>query len=316
MRFSLVLATVGRTTEISAFLAALDAQSYRLFELIVVDQNDDDRLGAPLEPYRARFPLYHLRCGRGLSRARNVGLDRVSGEIVAFPDDDCTYPPDLLERVVHILSEDTTCSGVIGKVVDSDGHPTAGRPGRKSGRTNRWNVWRCGTSASIFLKRNAVQAAGRFDEHLGTGSSTPFASAEETDYLLRLMARGFEFRYDPSIAIEHPPYGDPTAATRHHRARAYGRGMGRVLRQHDYPLWFVVYQWLRALGGTGASLVRLQPARARCYAASLQGRIEGWLAAGAPVKTVPRRAPLPAAAIGHSLPVPASRASDEAIVSP
>ncbi len=40
-----------------------------------------------------------LRSPRGLSRARNEALPRLEADVVAFPDDDCEYPDDLLERV-------------------------------------------------------------------------------------------------------------------------------------------------------------------------------------------------------------------------
>lgn len=36
---------------------------------------------------------------KGLSLARNIGLKYVKGDIVAFPDDDCEYPADLLKEV-------------------------------------------------------------------------------------------------------------------------------------------------------------------------------------------------------------------------
>ncbi|MGA8056526.1 MAG: glycosyltransferase family A protein, partial [Burkholderiales bacterium] len=74
LRLSLVLATVGRTDEAARFLASLDRQGVGDIELVVVDQNEDDRLVPLLAPYRDRFTVRHLRSAPGLSRARNVGL--------------------------------------------------------------------------------------------------------------------------------------------------------------------------------------------------------------------------------------------------
>ena len=91
MKFSLILATLNRTGEVDYLLKTLDRQTYRNFELIVVDQNADDRLVPLLAPYQANFPILHLQSAKGLSRARNVALEHVSGDIVAFPDDDCAY---------------------------------------------------------------------------------------------------------------------------------------------------------------------------------------------------------------------------------
>ncbi len=53
--FSLIVATLGRTDELIAFLESLVAQSERNFEVIVVDQNPDERL----EPVIATIGSYH-----------------------------------------------------------------------------------------------------------------------------------------------------------------------------------------------------------------------------------------------------------------
>src|ERR1700687_2188783 len=84
-KFSLVLATVGRTSELERFLMHLNRQSYRKLELILVDQNPDDRLIPLVTTYRECFPVIHCRSAIGLSRARNVGLAHAAGDILAFP---------------------------------------------------------------------------------------------------------------------------------------------------------------------------------------------------------------------------------------
>src|SRR6202049_5317096 len=81
MSFSLILSTVGRTEEPARFLRPLDLQTYRHFELIVVDQNPGAILDPLVRQYRDRFPLLHLRSECGLSRARHAGLLHASGEM-------------------------------------------------------------------------------------------------------------------------------------------------------------------------------------------------------------------------------------------
>ena len=97
---SLVVATVDRVAELERLLASLEAQSFQDFEVLVVDQNEDERL-APVMARHPRLRLSHLRSERGVSRARNVGLRAAQGEIVAIPDDDCWYPENLLASVAE-----------------------------------------------------------------------------------------------------------------------------------------------------------------------------------------------------------------------
>ena len=100
VKISLVLATKNRVKEVTNFVQSRAQQQSANFELIVVDQNKDDRVKANLIQPKFPFPILHLRSEPGLSRARNVGIAFATGDIIAFPDDDCWYPADLLSRVV------------------------------------------------------------------------------------------------------------------------------------------------------------------------------------------------------------------------
>jgi glycosyltransferase involved in cell wall biosynthesis/trans-aconitate methyltransferase len=274
--FSLVLATLGRTAELANFLVHLDRQSHRSFELVVVDQNPDRRLEAVLAPFRERFSLLHLKSTPGLSRARNVGLGRISGSVVAFPDDDCWYDPETLAQVSQLFFQHPEWDGVSG------GCRTPG--GRwdfldeDSGFLDKASVWRRAVSIGVFLRRPVVAKVGEFDERLGCGAASGFASGEETDYLLRAIEQGSRVYYEPSLLVNHPALDLVYDRVSIEQCYRYGRGTGFVLRKHRYPAWYAGKMFSRALGGAAISLAQFDLPRARYYCSRLRGRFSGWCA--------------------------------------
>jgi glycosyltransferase involved in cell wall biosynthesis len=276
MRFSLILATVTRTTELERFLRSLEAQSRQDFELVVVDQNEDDRLTPILDRFSSIFPVRHLRSERGLSLARNVGLEKICGEIIAFPDDDCWYPENLLDSVSQFFDTNLEWGGLTGRCTDELGRISMGRFDKRPGEVTYYNLWRRLTSFTIFLKSDAVAKCGRFDETLGVGSGTPWGAAEEMDFVLRGLERGIRVYYDPNLIVYHPltvERYDEKASERH---SSYSRGIGRVLALHSYPLWYVGWYLIRPLGGAIIFLT-WNPKRARYHYQGFWGRYVGWL---------------------------------------
>ncbi len=270
------MATLERTRKIERFLASLDAQSYRDFELIVVDQNPDDRLALLLKPYRKQFPIIYLRSAPGLSLARNIGLSRGAGEVVGFPDDDCWYSPHFLDRIARFLKEHPRAAGISGRVADADGSSDA-RFDPAPGSIDLANAWQRTSSVSLFVRKRVVETVGGFDETLGVGAETPWRGAEDIDYALRAVRAGFEIRYDPDLIVFHPNllrYGYRKMAG---RAHAYGAGIGRVWRKHDYPIRLVAYYLLRPLGGTVLSVMTGRRDKANYHWSAFRGRLNGWL---------------------------------------
>ena len=107
-RFSLIVPTLGRTAEAQKLFASLVQQKRTDLELIVVDQNDDDRLTPLLHSLPPSLRVVHLKQSeKNVSLARNAGMDAATGEILAFPDDDCWYPEGLLDRVDTWFRENT-----------------------------------------------------------------------------------------------------------------------------------------------------------------------------------------------------------------
>ena len=247
----------------------------RRFEERVVDRLRG--LEPLIREYRDRFSLLRLRSERGLSRARNVGLQHFSGDVVAFPDDDCWYAPDTLEKMARAFCENSICDGFTGRGVDDSRPADYVFFSRRSGWVNKKNVWRCCTSISIFLRSRVIRAIGPFDESLGAGSQHGRQAAEEGDYLIRAIESGFRIYYCVDLCILHP-YPVPTYSRDvNKKGYGYSVGFGHVLRKYRYPFSFVCYQWLRALGGAVVSLLTLNFAKSRYHLAVLRGRILGWL---------------------------------------
>ena len=257
MTFDLVVATVGRDLELGHLLASLDAQTHRDFRILLVDQNDDDRLDAVLAQH-AELRIERLRSAPGLSRARNAALPRLAADVVAFPDDDCIYTPDLLERVASRFATEASLDGLTGR------EPTWTTGGAA---LTRANLWKRAISFTIFLRRGIVDRVGEFDESLGLPSS----SGEEFDYLIRALDAGARIEYDPSLVVAHEQKPDADA----YGARE-GASLGYLLRKHGYPLRTVTRMLVRPVGGVAVALARGDRRRARFQLDTLRGRINGY----------------------------------------
>lgn len=269
--------TLGRTVEPELFLASLRAQVVQDFELIAVDQNPDERLSPLLAPPAERFPILHLRApAGGVSQARNTGLQHAGGDVLAFPDDDCRYPPDLLGRVSEFFVQHPRTGGLAGRLVDEDGDSCILNFDRESGPIDKTNVWNRSIEATVFVRRESIRGQ-LFDEELGKGAGTPWGSGEGTDFVLWLLGRGVSLHYDPTMTVIHPrpkPLYDAAALS---RAYEYGRGKGRVLRKHKYPLRSKIGHLLVPLGNLALAALRLNPLKARYHWKVFKGRLEGML---------------------------------------
>jgi glycosyltransferase involved in cell wall biosynthesis len=274
-RISLILATIGREDPVEHFLRSVMAQGYPNLEILIADQNGDDRLTPIIIALGAHIHIRHLRTPLGLSRSRNAALRHVTGEIVAFPDDDAVYPADLLHSVARNFRRYPGIGGLVGcPVSEVTGHRFRGFAGRPMDLTTH-NVWWLASSVGLFLRTELTEIVGDFDETLGLGSGTPWGAGEDRDYPLRALDLGARLRYDPALQIRHPD-GD---YSNHRRAYLYGGGLGRVLRKRSAGAAVVLrVVVVRPIGGIVVSLLQGRWAAARFYAQSLRGRIKGWRA--------------------------------------
>ncbi len=274
---SLVVGTINRVQEVDRLFASLAKQHNSEFEVILVDQNQDDRLVALVAYYRSFFSINHLRSLPGLSRSRNIGLLQCRGDFIAFPDDDCWYPEDAIDRVIAAFRAAADVDIVCGRTLDKDGAESLGKFQKFSSEITRSNVWRTHNSSTLFVRACALQGIYNFDESLGLGAKSQFQSGEETDLLLQLLQRGKRAQFCRDLIIRHDQMIE-TVSVMLKRAKLYSPGFGRVLRKHNFGFPYLIYRLVLTCGGALLALLRMNPAQARYKIIWAFGTIQGYFA--------------------------------------
>jgi glycosyltransferase involved in cell wall biosynthesis len=223
--FSLIMGTLGRDQEIQDFISSLIKQTYDEFELIIVDQNQDDRVDKVLAKMQPNINIQHIKTSeKGLSKARNIGLTYAQGKFIAFPDDDCLYPENLLEMVKEKL-DNPNLDGLTCISKDNNNKPSNTKWAKSSRRVNSYNLFKCAISYTIFLKSTCTRGI-TFNEQLGVGA--PFGSTEESDYLLNVIKKGETIQYFPEMYVIHPDKPN----TDIERISHYAPGQGAFYKIH------------------------------------------------------------------------------------
>lgn len=164
------------------------AQTFRDFELVVVNDGSTDATAEILAGYGAKL-LAVTRPNGGLSSARNAGIRAARGTYVAFLDADDWWLPGKLERQVSWMEEhpETLFCSTAARVVNPQGQvigewrcpPYAGTTLEAIFARNGHVA---GSGSAVLARREALFACGGFDEGL--------RSLEDVDMWMRLAARG------------------------------------------------------------------------------------------------------------------------------
>ena len=259
LKFSLVVATKGRTLELAQLLRSIDRQVYGAFEVIVIDQNDDERLDEIIKASNSRDKIRRVKCSPGLSRAKNVGLRMAVGDVVAFPDDDCWYQPRLLSDIAVYFAQYQMLDILSITSRDANGRLSGNRWPLSPCEITQLNVFRTSVSYSYFVRLPRLKRQIYFDEKLGLASGSGYEASEDTDFVIEAMKIGARARFDKTLYVGHPRKDVRKGNISPKRFYSYGVGMGYVQRKHGLLLLFVLF--------VGYDLVRAALAKAAGKAA-------------------------------------------------
>jgi glycosyltransferase involved in cell wall biosynthesis len=283
MKVSLILATLGRDLELADFLKFLVNQTYKNFELIIIDQNKDGKIDAVVELFKDCFDMKHVKVDfTGNARARDYGIGFVQGRVVAFPDDDCAYDKDVLKKVVAEFKRRPNLSILVTGSYDfSSSRFSIGVNSHKAQYFSRFNMM--GVEFTQFFDRKRIDGKQFYLDHdFGIGSK--YSGGEGFELLYRLLRAGNTAFYIPEIKIYHPDKDHYKLGTG--RMLMYSTGVGAYIRkfanQHDvFMLYYIVRKMFVApLVKMLLALVLLNPKKLAYSFYNLVGVWRGFLAYG------------------------------------
>jgi len=213
---SVVVCSYNGARTLGACLRGLLALDYAAYEVIVVDDGSTDATAAIAREYGVRVISTE---NRGLSSARNTGMQEARGEIVAYIDDDCIPDPRWL-RYLAAAFMGSDHAGIGGPNIppDDDG-PVAGCVANAPGGPihvlldDRQAEHIPGCNAAF--RKDRLEAVGGFDPRFR-------AAGDDVDLCWRMLDAGWTLGFSPAAVVWH---------RRRSSVRAYWRqqvGYGRA----------------------------------------------------------------------------------------
>jgi glycosyltransferase involved in cell wall biosynthesis len=227
--FSLIMATYGRKQEVENYLISIINSDYETekVQIIIVDQNDEIDLSNIVKVYKDKLNIVYIKSKvKGLAINRNIGLKHATGDVIAFPDDDCEYLKDTLSNINNIFNEDE-CDLLMGRIVERDGSDSLRKWPKEIININKINFYTKCSSITMFFK--ASKCLLRFNNRLGVG--THFGSCEDTDILYKNLKNNIKAVYNPNVKIYHPHY-NPSHNMTKEKVVSYGLGFGAFIKSN------------------------------------------------------------------------------------
>ena len=198
-RFSVVIPCRDRLPLLRRALASLDQQSYRDFEVVLVDDGSRETL----TEVAAAFPRLPIRListgGQGANAARNAGTDAAAAGWVAYLDSDDVFLPHRLARAAERVASDPADLLASAGFVWRSARRVQVRPARPpaAGEDISDYYFAAGERlpTSGLIVRADVARLVRWDERL--------RKVQDPDFVIRVVRAGYRLGFcaTPEVAV-------------------------------------------------------------------------------------------------------------------
>jgi len=247
MFFSIIVPVYNRPNEIRELLTSLTQQSYKSFEVIIIEDGSNITCKEVVADYKSIISLHYIfqeNTGQGF--ARNKGMTLGKGDYFIMFDSDCIIPPGYLDVVYH---------NVVERKLDAFGGPDEAEKNfsssQKAMNYSMTSVFTTGGIRGKLKDPSKFQARGfnmgiSKDAFVATGGFIDANKAEDIELSIRLKKLGFKLELIKEAFVYHKRRN--TFASFYKQSYSFGRNRVHVSRFHPdaikvvhfLPLAFVI----------------------------------------------------------------------------
>ena len=253
-KVSVVVCAYNADKTIDSCLVSLKELNYPNYEVIVVNDGSSDRTLEIAKSYD--YIKLITQENKGLSVARNVGLEAATGEIIAYTDSDCVADPDWLTYMVaKFLSSGLSAVGGPNFPPPEDSlvpSCVAVSPGGPTHVLLSDEVAEHIPGCNMAFRREALLEIGGFDPLFR-------AAGDDVDVCWRLQDKGYTIGFSPAAVVWH--FRRNTVKDYLKQQRGYGKAEALVYFKHPYRFNLLGQsRWLgRIYGDLSSSVLLRQP---------------------------------------------------------
>ena len=189
-KVSIIIPTYNREKFIGRALESVLAQTYKDYEIIVIDDGSQDQTRDVVRQYGGNIKYVYQQNG-GSSSARNRGIQESTGEYIAFLDSDDIWIPEKLAIQVEILDKNKSIGIVCSRmpIFDKEGKQIGFKPQEHIGKDFIALITHWGDlpTSTVMTRRECFDKVGLFDTSLKT--------IQDFDMWLRIASRYDIYEY-------------------------------------------------------------------------------------------------------------------------
>lgn len=254
MKYSFIIPVYNRPDEVDELLDSLTRQTFRDFEVVVVEDGSVVPCKDIVDKYADRLSIhYYNKANSGPGQTRNYGVDRANGEYMLILDSDCILPDRYLEAVESELEKQkadafggpdrahesfTDVQKAINYAMTSFFTTGGIRGGKK--KLDKFYP----RSFNMGVRKDVYQALGGFSK---------MRFGEDIDFSIRIFKGGYQCRLFPEAWVWHKRRTDLKKFFK----QVHNSGIARINLYKKYPESLKLVHMLPALFTLGVVFLLL-----------------------------------------------------------
>ena len=232
MKYSLIVPVFNRPNEVDELLESLTRQSFRDFEVIIVEDGSKVRCDDVVKKYQDRLDIhYYYKENSGPGQSRNYGAERSNGEYLIVVDSDVVVPEDYFKEVEAELNREDS---------DAFGGPDSAHPSfTDTQKAISYSMTSFFTTGGIrggkkkldkFYPRSFNMGIKK-EVYMKLGGFSKMRFGEDIDFSIRIFKAGCKCRLFPEAWVWHKRRTDFRKFFR----QVYNSGIARINLYKKYP---------------------------------------------------------------------------------